>query len=119
MPIKFAFIPLASVHLAIMAIAGGMASAAMNTGIEDLLYSLIDKEDLNIRQTLAKSLITSFTVGLLLSVIYYAFAVYGLTESSLTPVRLIFYFTIFFGLGYPLIGVVIKLFYSRLLNEDV
>ncbi|MEM8677540.1 MAG: hypothetical protein AAGF83_27325 [Cyanobacteria bacterium P01_G01_bin.67] len=36
-----------------------------------------------IREMLLKCLIASFTVGLVLSIIYYAFAVYGFSESSM------------------------------------
>ena len=103
-----------SEHLALIALIGGIVSAGMNTGIEDLLNALINKENLNIRETLLKSAIMACTVGLLLGVIYYAFALYGFSEKNMTPIQLISCFSTFFGLGYPLIGAAIKLFNSRL-----
>lgn len=49
------------------------------------------------------------TLGLLLAVIFYAFALYGFTESRLTPLTIIALFTLSIGLGYPLLGVILKL----------
>ncbi|MEO1671168.1 MAG: hypothetical protein AAFR77_10355 [Cyanobacteria bacterium J06631_2] len=108
-----------SKHLALVAVAGGIASAGMNTGIEALLNALIDQENLKVRETLIRSIIASSTVGLLLGIIYYAFALYGFPEKNMTPIQLISLFTTFFGLGNPLIGAAIKLFYSSFLAKDV
>ena len=106
-----------SEHLALVAMAGGIISAGINTAIEDLLDALIDKENFKIRETLSKSAIMSCTVGLLLGIIYYAFALYGFPEKDMTPIQLISCFSIFFGLGYPLIGAAIKLFNSQLTKD--
>ncbi len=114
----FMSISFASNHLALVAIAGGIVSAGMNTGIEDFLNALIDKEIFKIRETLLQSLIASCTVGLLLGIIYYAFALYGFPESNMTSIQIISLFTLFFGLGNPLLGTAIKLFYSRLLAKN-
>ena len=107
-----------SEHLWLVAISGGMISAGMNTVLEDLINALIDRENLEIRTTLLKSAIATCTVGLLIGIIYYAFARYGFPESSLTPMRLIFWFTIWFGLGNPLLSATIKLV-NRLWTKNV
>ena len=90
----------------------------MNTAVEDLLNNLIDQETLKIKATLLKCLIASCTVGLLLGVIYYAFAKYGFPESNLTPIQIIFLFILLFGLGNPLLDAVIKMFYSRIIAKN-
>ncbi|MEM8717994.1 MAG: hypothetical protein AAGE84_01625 [Cyanobacteria bacterium P01_G01_bin.39] len=71
----------ASNHLALVAITGGTISAGLNIGLKRLLDTLIDQKAFKIRAILLQSLIASFALGLLLSVIYYAFGVYGFPES--------------------------------------
>ena len=102
-------------HIFLVAIVGGVISATSITGIGDLLSVAIDKETWKIRETLSKCLIASCTSGLLLSVIYYAFAMYGFPESNMTPVQIIVLFTCCFGLGFPLLDVILKLVNRKLL----
>ncbi|MEM7758850.1 MAG: hypothetical protein AAF298_12100 [Cyanobacteria bacterium P01_A01_bin.40] len=112
------FIPLASNQIALVAVAGGMISALLNTGIEDLLNTLIVNKTLIIGEMLLKCLIASFTVGLVLSIIYYAFVVYGFSESSMSSIQIIVLFTFYFGIANPLLGVALKLLYSKLLAKN-
>lgn len=96
-------------HIALAAIAGGIFSAFLISAIEDLLDKFIYRtQEIEIKTILIKGLISSFTVGLLLSIIFYAFAVYGFPDKEFTPIQLITIFTLFFGFGYPLIGVTLK-----------
>lgn len=107
------FTSFASDHLALVAIAAGVISASLNTVIEDLLDKLIDRETFKIREALVKCLLAGFTVGWLLSVIYYAFAIYGFPESSMTPIQIIILFALYFGLINPFLGIILKLLYRR------
>lgn len=107
------FVSFASNHLALVAIVAGVISASLNTGIEDLLDKLIDQETLKIRETSGKCLLAGFTVGWLLGIIYYAFAIYGSAESSMTPIQVITLFALYFGSINPLLGIILKLLFRR------
>lgn len=104
----------ASNHLALVAITGGTISAGLNIGIKRLLDTLIDKKALKIRETLFQCLIASFTIGLLLSVIYYAFGLYGFPESRMTPIQIIAIFTLCVSFGDPLLDAILRLLNRKL-----
>ncbi len=44
----------------------------------------------------------------------YAFALYGFPQVIMFSTEIIALFTLCFGLGYPFLGAIIKIFYSRL-----
>lgn len=97
-------------HVVLAAIVGGTISAGSNSVIADLAnVYVLNTQPLNIKSILSKSVISSLTLGLLLSVIFYAFAVYAYPNAIITPVQIIELFTLFFGLGYPLLDLFLAL----------
>ena len=107
-----------SSHVALVAVTGGTMSAIFNTGIEDLLSPLIDQDStLDIRVNFSKCLVSGLTVGLLLSIVYYAFAQYAFPDKEMTPIQLIALFTLVFGLVYPLLSVLLQLLHSKLFTS--
>ena len=97
-------------HIVLAAMIGGTVSAGSNSVIGDLADVYVrHTQQLNIKTILSKSLISSLTLGLLLSVIFYAFAVYAYPGALISPVRIIELFTLFFGLGYPLLDLFLAL----------
>lgn len=65
-------ISIASNHFALVAVAGGMSSACLNSAIEDIFDVFINKtQTLEIKTILLKCLISSLTIGLLLGIIFY------------------------------------------------
>ncbi|MEL6442373.1 MAG: hypothetical protein AAFQ80_24395 [Cyanobacteria bacterium J06621_8] len=104
-----------SSHVALVAVMGGIVSAVFHRGIEDLLFPLVNQNATwNLRETFVKCLVSGLILGPLLGVIYYAFALYGFPEKELTPIQIIALFTLFFGLFYPLLGIVLQLLISKL-----
>ena len=102
-------------HVALAAIAGGITSALLNSVIGDYVDVCIrGNRQFNLRTTLAKSLVSIFTLGLLLSVIFYAFAVYGYPNARLTHVQIVALFTLCFGLGYPVLDMAIASIRSKI-----
>lgn len=96
-------------HLGLVAIAAGILSATVYSGLENLSDTLILKRAFEVKTTLLMSITSGCTTGLLLAIIYYGFALYGFTESNLTPVQIMVLFASSVGLGYPLLGVILKL----------
>ena len=95
-------------HVALAAIAGGIISAVLNSVIGDYInVSIRQNQQFNFKKTLTKSLVSSLTLGLLLSVVFYAFAVYGYPNARFTHVQIVALFTLCFGLGYPLLDMAI------------
>jgi len=95
-------------HIAQAAIAGGIISAGLNSVIGDYVsVSIRQAQEFDFKVMLVKSLISSLTLGLLLSVIFYAFAMYAYPNAKLTPVQIIALFTLCFGLGYPLLDMLL------------
>ena len=112
------FISISSDNVALLAIAGGTSAAFFNSAIENLLDKFLLKSSTVANKVILQvALLSAVTVGLLLIVIFYAFALYGFPEKNLNPIELIAIFTIFWGLGYPLLGGVVKVvnrsIYSR------
>lgn len=102
-------------HVALAAIAGGIISALLNSVIGDYVDVCIrHNRQFNLKTTLAKSLISSLTLGLLLSIIFYAFAVYGYPNARFTHVQIVALFTLCFGLGYPLLDMAIASIRSKI-----
>ncbi|MGD1918387.1 MAG: hypothetical protein ACFCAD_05555 [Pleurocapsa sp.] len=102
-------------HIALAAIAGGMTSAGLNSVIADYVnVSIRHTQSFNLKTALSKFLISSFTLGLLFSVIFYAFAMYAYPNASLTPVQIIALFTLCFGLGYPLLDMLMALIRNKI-----
>ena len=102
-------------HIALAAIAGGTISAGLNsltTDFADVFIRHAQKFDL--KTMLLKSLLSSFTLGLLLSVIFYALAVYGFPNAKISTVQIIALFTLFFGLGYSLLDMLMALIRSKI-----
>ena len=95
-------------NVALAAIAGGIISAVLNSVIGDYIDVSIRRDrPFNLKSTLAKSLISSLTLGILLSVVFYAFAVYGYPNARFTHVQIVALFTLCFGLGYPLLDMLV------------
>jgi|GEM_PF-2509841 len=94
-------------QIVLAAIVGGTISAGSNSVIADLADVFVrhTQQEFNFRSILSKSLLSSLTSGLLLSAIFYAFAVYAYPGAVITPVQIIELFTLFFGLGYPLLDL--------------
>ena len=106
-------------NVALLTIAGGTSAAFLNSAIANLLDKfLFQSSTVEDRVILYMALLSAMTVGLLISVIFYAFAISGFTEKNLSPIELIAIFTIFFGLGYPLLGIVLKLIRSKFKVES-
>lgn len=93
-------------HIVLAAIIGGTISAGSNSVIVDLADVFVrNTQQLDLKAIVSKSLLSSLTLGLLLSAIFYAFAVYAYPNAVITPVQIIELFTLFFGLGYPLLDL--------------
>ena len=93
-------------HIALAAIAGGITSAGLNSAIADYVdVSIRRTHKFDFKTALSKFIISSFTLGLFLSVVFYAFAMYAYPNASLTRVQIIALFTLCFGLGYPLLDM--------------
>ena len=93
-------------HIVLAAIIGGTISAGSNSVIADLADVFVrHTQQLDLKAIVSKSLLSSLTLGLLLSAIFYAFAVYAYPDAIITPVQIIELFTLFFGLGYPLLDL--------------
>jgi heme/copper-type cytochrome/quinol oxidase subunit 3 len=102
-------------HIALAAIIGGMTSAGLNAVIADYVdVSIRNTQKFCLQTTFAKLFVSSFTVGLLLSVIFYAFAVYGYPNASMTPVQIIALFTLCFGLGYPILDMLMAMIRNKI-----
>lgn len=102
-------------HIALAAIAGGTITAGLNSAIMGYVDAFIrHTQKFSTKEIVAKSLVSSFSVGLLLSVIFYAFAIYGYPNASLSPVQIIGLFTVCFGLGYPLLDLIIALIRNKI-----
>ena len=95
-------------HVALAAIAGGIISAVLNSVIGDYVdVSVRRNRKFELKTTISKSIVSSLTLGLLLSVIFYAFAVYAYPNARFTPIQIVALFTLFFGLGYPLLDMLV------------
>ena len=93
-------------HVVLAAIIGGTISAGSNSVIASLAdVYVLHTQQLDLKSILSKSLISSLTLGLLLSFVFYTFAVYAYPNAIITPVQIIELFTLFFGLGYPLLDL--------------
>ena len=97
-------------HIAQAAIAGGIVSAGFNVVMSDFVDVFIRRTtELDLKTTLSKFLLSSLTLGLLLSVIFYAFAMYGYPNANISKVQIIALFTLCFGLGYPTLDMLLAL----------
>ena len=106
-------------HVVLAAIVGGTISAGSNSVIADLAnVYVLNTQPLSIKSMLSKSVISSLTLGLLLSVIFYAFAVYAYPNAIITPVQIIELFTLFFGFGLSLIRFIFSINSSRTIRLD-
>ena len=75
-------------NVALLAIAGGTSAAFLNSTIENLLDKfLLKSSTVEDRVILYMALLSAMTSGLLLSVIFYAFALYGFPEKNLKPIE--------------------------------
>ena len=93
-------------HIVLAAIIGGTISAGSNSVIGDLSNVFVHQtQQLDIKSILSKSIVSSLTLGLLLSAIFYAFAMYAYPNAIISSVQIIELFTLFFGLGYPLLDL--------------
>ena len=102
-------------HIALAAIAGGITSAGLNSVVADYVdVSIRHTQRFSFKTALSKLLISSLTIGLLLSVIFYAFAMYAYPNASLTPVQIIALFTLCFGLGYPILDMLVAMIRSKI-----
>jgi len=108
-----------SENVGLLAIAGGTSAAFFSSAIENLLDKfLLKSSTVEDRAILYMALFSAMTFGLLLSVIFYAFALSGFPEKNLKPTELITIFSIYFGLGYPLLGIFLKLILSKFKAES-
>ncbi|MCC0176987.1 hypothetical protein I4641_08355 [Waterburya agarophytonicola K14] len=95
-------------HIAQAAIAGGIISAGLNSVIGDYVNrSIRQAREFDFKVVLVKTLVSCLTLGLLLSVIFYVSAVYAYPNASITPVQIIALFTLCFGVGYPILDMLI------------
>ena len=102
-------------QIVLVAILGGMITASLNSVIMDYVNIFIRQtQKFNLKTMLSKSLLSSMTLGLLLSVIFYAFAVYGYPQATIAPVQIIALFTLFFGLGYPLLDMLLAMIRNKI-----
>ncbi len=102
-------------HIALAAIVGGITSAGLNSAIGDYVsVSIRQAQEFDLKAVLVKSLVSSLTLGLLLSAIFYAFAMYAYPNASITPVQIIALFTLCFGLGYPLLDMMMAMIRNKI-----
>ena len=95
------------------AIAGGMLCTILNHVTDDVFEVLILKRyTTNFREVLSKYLISIFTTGILLSVIFYAFV---LKENN--PLQTIAFFTVTFGLIAPILSKLLMFAYIKVFQS--
>ena len=101
---------LESNNLVLIALAGGCLCAVFSSIIDDLFkIFIVKKSSINIKQIVTKCAIYRLTLGLLLSVVFYAFA---LKETE--PIKIIFILTIGFGVIIPILSKLLVFFYSKI-----
>ena len=102
-------------HIAQAAIVGGTISAGLNSIIGDYVnVSIRQAQEFDLKTAFSKLLLSSLTVGLLLSVIFYAFAMYAYPNASMTPVQIIALFTLCFGFGYPMLDMLVAMIRNKI-----
>ncbi len=102
-------------HIALAAILGGVTSASLNSIASNYIdVSIRHTQKFSIKTTLSKLIVSSTFLGLLLSTVFYIFAVYAFPHARFTPVQIIALFTLCFGLGYPLLDMSLALIRNKI-----
>ena len=101
---------LQSNNLVIIALTGGCFCAVFSSLIDDLFEALIvKKSSINVKIIVTKCALYGLTLGLLLSVVFYAFAV-----QEAEPIRMIFIFAIGLGIIIPVLSKLLGFFYLKI-----
>lgn len=86
--------------LILIALLGGCICAISSSIIDDLFTTFImKKSSMNIKRIATKSTFYALTLGLLFSVVFYAFA-----AQETEPIKMIFIFTFCFGFIVPILS---------------